>query len=92
MARFDKAVGHHPQTMSVSQQGMPSVLGSGEEKSLGRRSVLFCVYIGLRRRSCWRPDLSPNWENNKCEKICKRRKTPEALERTGYCFESSNMF
>lgn len=40
MARFDKAVGHHPQTMSVSQQGMPSVSGSGEEKSPGRRSVL----------------------------------------------------
>lgn len=40
MARFDKAVGYHPQTISVSQQGMPSVSGSGEEKSPGRRSVL----------------------------------------------------
>lgn len=39
MARFDKAVGHHPQTMSVSQQGMPSVSGSGEKKSEGCRSV-----------------------------------------------------
>lgn len=39
MARFDKAVGHHPRTMSVSQQGMPSVSGSGKETSPGRPSV-----------------------------------------------------
>lgn len=40
MARFDKAVGHHPQTISVSQQGTPSVSGSGEKKSPGLHSVL----------------------------------------------------
>lgn len=73
MARFDKAVGHHPQTMSVSQQGTPSVSGSGEEKSPGHRSVFsVCtsayedVHVGDRISI-------QTGENNKCGKIAKRQ-------------------